>query len=170
MFTVTTDTELFAPNIQDLDIARATAEQFAASGYAAAIRYDATGEIVERFEVPTGRDSDPQAWLDHINAHPDDHPARCVPYVDAAGECFLVLRDGKAAMIDAPGITSVRGDELCDFDSDLGALAETVNPDFERYPDHTDQQVALMAMRETGCAACPFNLECDGSHEFWVHA
>lgn len=160
MFTVTTDTTLVAPNIEDLEVARATAEQFASTGYTAYIRDDTTGETIATVEVPEKEDK-PMTHLDYANANPDYHSDWCVPWADASGERFLIMQECKPQAIDSPEATSINGDELCDFDSDIAVLAQTVNPDYDTFSGYTDAQIALMAMHETGCAACPFRLECD---------
>ena len=80
---------------------------------------------------------------------------------DISGERFLIMQEGKPQAIDSPETTSVNGDELCDFDSDLAVLAQNVNPDYDTFSGYTDAQIALMAMHEIGCSECPFRLECD---------
>lgn len=160
MFTVYTDTTLIAPNIEDLDVARATAEQFASTGYTSYIRDDTTGDTIATIDVPE-KEEKPMTYLDYANENPDFHPAWCQPYADSDEERFLVVHDGLASLIDSPEVTSVRGEDLCDFESDLGALAQTVNPDYDLYTGYTDQQIALMKMHEIGCSACPFRYECE---------
>lgn len=160
MFTVYTDSDLIAPSIEDLEVARATAEQFASTGYTTYIRDDTTGDTIETIDIPEKEDK-PMTYLDYANDHPDFHPAWCVPFSDDSEERFLIIHDGLASMIESPEVTSVRGELLCDFDSDLGAFAQAVNPDYDAYSGYTDQQIAMMAMHETGCAACPFRHECE---------
>lgn len=160
MFTVYTDTTLIAPNIEDLDVARATAEQFASTGYTAYIRDDSTGAIVATVEVPA-RELGHAHWLDYANEHPNYHPASCVPYTDHDCERFLIMNDGKPQAIYSPETISVNGDELCDFESDLAFLAELVNPHDVLYREDPDEKEALKYMHETGCFDCPFRLECD---------
>ena len=49
--------------------------------------------------------------------------------------------------------------------TDVEHFARAVNPDYDLYSGYDDAYIAIIAMQECGCAACPFCADCDAMGE-----
>lgn len=84
----------------------------------------------------------------------------CAPFVDESGNYAAVVCEGKIITIRTPD-----GDRHNPDAETLRNFAKAVNPEYDEYKGWDDTHIALEAMREVGCASCPWNNDCDAMDE-----
>lgn len=99
-------------------------------------------------------------YLEYMENHPDENLDWCRPYVSKDGEYALLKHDRE------PEIARTPAGDLYRYNGSLSGealeqIARAVNPDYDVFNGWTDEQIAIIAMHETGCAACPWRHECE---------
>ena len=102
-------------------------------------------------------------YLDYMRSHEDENLSWCKPYASDAGDHVLIMQEGKLLGIISPEREAFTDDTLTD--EALKQFAREVNRDYDAYRGWDDLDIALKAMHEVGCAACPWREDCDAMHE-----
>lgn len=102
-------------------------------------------------------------FIDYMREHDGENLSWCKPYVDDSGKFALIMCEGKPLAICAPGKYVFDDDD--NFSAELEDFARAVNLDYDLYQGWSDLQIALFALHETGCAACPMCEDCEPMNE-----
>ena len=95
-------------------------------------------------------------YRDYYNDHPNENLGWCRPFTDDNGAWIAEQSSDDGTIMFPNGAEYALTDK-----AKLRDFAKLVNPNYDMYQGYTDYQIALDAMRETGCAHCPWNAACD---------
>lgn len=93
--------------------------------------------------------------------HKDENLGWCKVYADNTGRYAMVMTEGNVTALVMPG-KRVYGNECQKY---MPEFAKAVNKEYVDYEGYEDSYIAIQAMEEKGCAACPFFSECDAMSE-----
>ena len=102
-------------------------------------------------------------YREYFEIHEDENFSWCKPYFDESGEYCIVMLEGEPCGIVTPEVEIVSGYDGAQaaIDETIPLIAKAINPDYDLYSGWTNLHIALDAMRECGCANCPFKDDCE---------
>lgn len=99
-------------------------------------------------------------YREYMEKHLTENIGWCAPFVDESGSYAAVVCEGKIISIRTPD-----GDRNDPDAETIRKFAKTVNTEYDFYKGWDDTHIALEAMREVGCAYCPWNYYCEAMDE-----
>lgn len=104
-------------------------------------------------------------YRDYMREHTTENLSWCACYKNATGDHAMVVNEGKIITIVSP-----RGEESSSYSKEINAAAleqfvREVNPDFDLYEGWGPLHIATDAMKEVGCAHCPWFDMCEAMDE-----
>lgn len=103
-------------------------------------------------------------YKEYMFSHQDENMHFCKPYTNDDEDRFLIMYDGEADAIVAPGIEAHRWNGLLRIYMEQ-FTRELVGEDYDLHHGYTDEEIALHYMHEIGCASCPFFHVCEAMNE-----
>ena len=100
-------------------------------------------------------------WLEYMENHPEENLSWCRAYISDVDARFgMIMYDGLLFAVFTPDGVFYRFDGGL-TDEVIEQFARTVNRDYDLYSGYPDWQIARFALREVGCASCPYKCDCD---------
>ena len=103
-------------------------------------------------------------YREYMQEHDTENLSWCKPYTAKDGAYALIMYEGKPDSIISPDCEAHRWNGTL-TDDVMEHFARAVNPDYDLYSGYDDAYIAIIAMQECGCAACPFCADCDAMGE-----
>jgi hypothetical protein len=103
-------------------------------------------------------------YLEYMMDHGTENLSWCRPYTNDDETYFLIMYDGEALEIHAPGYEGHRYDGTLRIYMEQFAR-ELAGDNYDLYSGYTDEQIALEYLHECGCASCPARHVCEAMNE-----